>query len=119
MANVPYECPIPNDRACPHTSTIVNSQTQMAVIIDRLGEIKEDLKSLKIGVSHIATLEQNAATHKEALGRAFDEIKAVAEKVEEHAGIIQQFEGMKKLAMVLWTVLASGVGVVLLKVFSL
>lgn len=111
MAN-PFDCPLPTERMCPHTGTISTTQAQMNVILDALHDIKADVRELK-------NIAPDIKSQHEALGRAFGEIEKLEKKLAEHEGVLLQFEGMKKLAMALWTVLAGGLGLVILKVFSL
>lgn len=110
--SAPHDCPIPVGQACPHSQTIGVTQMHMTVILDTLKDIKQDVRDLKI-------IAPKLDTHNDAIERAFAEIKKLDEKLEQHDNILNQFEGMKKLAMMLWTVLASGLGVVILKVFTL
>lgn len=117
--STPHDCPIPSGQACPHSSTINVNQTQLAVILDRLNEVRDGMKALKNSVAQIATLEQGHAYHKEALSRAFDKITELEKVTEAHENEFSQFKGMKQLAIGLWSLLAGGLGVVILKVFSL
>lgn len=115
----PNECPIPANQLCPHTGTLAQLQTNIGGMLECLKDLRDDMKDVKKSVSTITILEQGQNFHKEALERAFRKIESIDEAVENHEKTLQQFEGMKKLAIVLWTVLASGLGVVLMKVFQL
>lgn len=103
---------------CPHDGRIEVQQANLVMILDRLNELKEDMKELKKSVATVAMLEEGHKHHKEAIERAFKVIKELEEKTDEHEQALHQFRGMKAMAVGLWSVLAGGLGVVIIKVFE-
>jgi len=117
--STPHDCPLPSNQICPHTGTLAQLQTNIGGMLECLKDLRDDIRDVKKTTSVIPLIEQGQNFHKEALEGVFKRIDGIHATVEDHEKTLQQFEGMKKLAIVLWTVLASGLGVVLMKVFSL
>ena len=113
------QCTVPLKGYCVHADTITAlSHTDREVGAWRT-ELRADIKDIKQAVSGIEILKTEHGYHKEALNRAFVRI----EGLETHRTEVQQFiarvDGMRAMAWALWTLLASGVGVALIKLFSL
>lgn len=112
------ECPSINGGMCPQVSNITDLQQNMAVIMSLLTELRDDMKTVKLTVATIATLELEHRHQKEALDRAFTRIKELEDKIMKHQTEFDQIRGMKSLAIGLWTILAGGLGLVIVKVFE-
>jgi hypothetical protein len=122
---------------CHHDSTIAKHAGTLELITTTLNEMRSDLKEVKTVVQVLGAVQIENAHMKESLTRAFSrieviekekahdhELDAVIERVvklegakEAYDAFINQVIGMKTLAWVLWSVLAGGLGVVILKLF--
>lgn len=112
-------CSIPLKGACQHADLLTSLTNRDYELSHWRQELRSDIKDIKMAVQGIETLKVEHGHHKEALNRAFSRI----EGLETHRTEVQQFiarvDGMRAMAWALWTLLASGVGVALVKLFSL
>jgi hypothetical protein len=82
----------------------------MRFILERLNELRDDLRSVKTAVAVITKLEQDHSYAKEAMSRAFDRIGALEKHREEHEAVLQQAKGAKITITVLWAITGTTVG---------
>jgi len=122
---------------CPHDVTITKHSSSIDLLTSLLQEMRGDLKEVKNVVQVIGSVQIEATHAKESMNRAFNRIeslekerahdhdleavvvrvKALEDAKENYDAFINQVAGMKSLAWVLWSVLAGGLGVVILKLF--
>lgn len=84
-----------------------------------LSEIRAELKDIKTNTSVFNTVVVDHNYHKDSLNRAFKRIEVLEAKDKEYEAIINQVKGARTLAYTLWTILGTGVGALLIKVFFL
>lgn len=111
--------PAINHETCPFIGPVSELKIQVQYITKAVEDLKEDLGEIKGTLVSLRSISDSQIVFEKSLERLFAKIKEQELIIQEHEKTLNQFEGMKKLAMLLWTVLASGVGVVLLKIFSL
>lgn len=104
---------------CPFIGPVSELKVQVQHITKAVDELKEDMEEIKKALSSIKSLSDSQILFEKAVERAFLKIDTHEKIIQEHEKALNQFYGMKTLAVGLWTVLAGGLGVVLLKVFSL
>jgi uncharacterized membrane protein len=122
---------------CPHDSTIFKHASALEMLTQTLAEMRGDIKEVKSVVQVIGAVQIESAHMKDSLARAFSRIevmerekahdheldaviirvKDIEKATERYDAFINQVEGMKSLAWVLWSVLAGGLGVVIMKLF--
>lgn len=122
---------------CPHESAIARLTQQDSTLVEMLRDVRDDMKEVKATVQIVKVLELENKHTKETLGRAFTRIEALeAQKAatgtvseferrlnaietsrEAYDAFINQFKGASRLAWLLWTVMAGGLGVVIFKLF--
>lgn len=113
-----HTCPTITGGACPHIPIISTLQANMGEIMRTLNELKTSMEALTKMTTTIVVVEKEQGYQKEALERAFKQIDALSKASELHTNELNEIHAMKKLAVGLWTVLASGLGVVILKLFA-
>ena len=116
--DTPHQYTLPAKGFCQHADVITQLMQSELSQKEWRKEIKEDLKEIKESVQNIQTLKVQHEHHKEAVVRAFDRIDKLEKHKIEVEAFINQVQGMKLFAWAVWTVLASGLGLVVLKVFS-
>lgn len=103
---------------CSHADTISALVNKDEHLSSWREELRTDVKDIKKTVEGLEVLKIEHGHTRESLTRAFNRI----EVLEEHKGNMEKFiakvEGMTSLAWVLWTILTSGVGIALFKIFQ-
>ena len=103
---------------CSHADTISALVNKDQHLSSWREELRTDVKDIKKAVEGLEVLKIEHGHTRESLTRAFDRI----EILEAHKSSIEKFvariEGMTSLAWVLWTILTSGVGIALFKIFQ-
>lgn len=113
----------PQCHNCSHSAEIALLKQQTEQFIELLREIKNDIAFVRREVTAIKTLETEHNHHKEDLKRAFDRL----EKLETAHAALQtlvttftsRVEGMARMAWIMWTVIGSGVGYIVVKLLTL
>ena len=128
------DCPMQN---CPHHGTIAKLEQYDDHIIEFIREIRDDVRELKTAVSSIQVIQNEHLHIKDAIARSFarievlererahdkdvdnliQRVKEIERACENYDDFIAQVRGMKSLAWALWTILASGMGAILFKLF--
>lgn len=112
-------CSIPLKGACQHADLLTSLANRDHELSPWRQELRADIKDIKLAVQGIETLKVEHGHHKEALNRAFTRIEGLETYRIEVQQFIARVDGMRAMAWALWTLLASGVGVALVKLFSL
>ena len=122
---------------CPHDNTIAQQGAALSTLTQLLNEMRTDLKEVKSVVQVIGMVQVETTHQKEALTRVFarletlekekahdHEVDALSDRItdletakESYDAFINRVEGMKSLAWMLWSVLAGGLGIVILRLF--
>lgn len=124
-------------QSCAHDTAIAKHDASIDTLAKYLEEMRSDIKEMK-NVLQVLSAVQVETTHtKESLNRAFGRIEALErekahdddvsslekrifsleEARKDYDAFINQARGMKTLAWALWTILASGLGLVIVKLF--
>lgn len=111
------DCPIPH-RECPYSATVTTHQANMQQIMDLLQELRSDMKTVKVSLGNMPLLEQDLRYQKEALDRAFENIRTLENVIEAHKAKLSELRGMRRMAVLVWTVMGSGLGLALFKLFA-
>lgn len=82
-----------------------------------LSEIRLELREIKSNTEVFQRLSIDHAYNKDSISRSFSRIEKLEEKQAQYDAMINKMEGAKTLAWTVWTVLGSGVGLLILKVF--
>lgn len=82
-----------------------------------LSEIRLELREIKSNTEVFQRLSIDHAYNKDSISRAFSRIEKLEVKQEEYNAMINQWKGARTLAWTVWTILGSGVGLLILKVF--
>ena len=80
-------------------------------------EIRSELKDIKAHTSVLSGIVIDSNYHKDSLSRAFERIEKLENKEKDFDAYINKIEGAKRLAYVLWTIMGTSVGAVVLKMF--
>lgn len=83
-----------------------------------VNEIHSDIKDIKDTLKTLSNISIKMDYQKEAIDRAFARIEQLEAFKLRADALFNQFIGLKFFAYGLWTVLAGGLGTVLLKVFT-
>jgi hypothetical protein len=102
---------------CPHATAI-----NRLVARDEDGsvwrnDLKTDIVAIKNAMLEIRDLKADSVHSKMAIERAFLEINSLQKHKGEVERFISKVDGMTAMAWALWTILASGLGVALFKLF--
>lgn len=115
---------------CKQEAKIAMLEQRDAMIIDLLGKLEQKTDLILMQITKVAVLEVNHDHQSEALARAFNRIesleRAVSDSAKESARQIEslgtetrkfmnQMEGMAKGARILWTIMGSGLGIMMVK----
>ena len=84
---------------------------------DFLTELRSELKEIKLNTSQLQTLSLDYTYIKESMSRAFHRLEKAEDQIDNIDGFIHQFEGAKKLAWVLWSIMGTGIIAVISRVF--
>ena len=82
-----------------------------------LSEIRLELREIKSNTEVFQRLSIDHAYNKDSISRAFSRIEKLEVKQEEYNAMINQWKGARTLAWTVWSILGSGVGLLILKVF--
>ena len=80
-----------------------------------LGELRLELKEIKSNTQIVNTVVNDQTYYKDSLSRAFHRIETLEEKNEGFVAIINKWDGARRLAWILWTIMGSSVALLLLK----
>lgn len=117
--SAPHDCPLPNNKMCHHDQSMTTMEVHLETNNRLLMDLKIDMKEVKASLAAIGLIEQKQKYSDEAMDRAFAEIRRLKEITESHQAVLNEFSGMKKLAIVLWSVLGSGVIAILAKLYHI
>lgn len=106
------------EKNCYHAASIAMLQQRDADIMHEIQEIKADIKTILAALETTRLLQQDFLYHKESISRLFNRIELIEKKQMDIDAKFQRFEGMKNFAVILWTVLSSGIGILVLKSFG-
>jgi hypothetical protein len=84
---------------------------------DVLDNVRSDLKDIKQNTNQLTSMSAKQDSIKDALDRAFKRIEALEEFKISTDAMINQLKGAKILSIIIWSILASGLGSVIIKVF--
>lgn len=102
---------------CPHTAVINRLIAREEDSSDWRQDLKTDISAIKTAMLEIRDLKADAVHSKMAIERAFLEINSLQSHKGEVEKFIARVDGMTAMAWALWTILASGLGVALFKLF--
>ena len=107
---------------CPHVGRISKLEAQQDHVAQTVLKIDAKLDQVLLALGRVEVLENKHAHHTEALGRAFARIESIEKQSRDTAAalsdLMSQIKGMSRLALVIWMVMGSAVGVLVTKVFS-
>jgi hypothetical protein len=102
---------------CMHSETIKSLKERDGEFVETLRRFEEKLDRIVESVAKIMLLENAHLQHKEALGRAFDEIAELKKKVGQLTDDRKERDGAVKLFKIIWPIIwaaSGGVGVLAL-----
>jgi hypothetical protein len=102
---------------CPHAGAINRLIAREEDSADWRQELKSDIRDIKEAMLEIRDIKADQVHAKMAIERAFLAINALDKHKTEMQMFISKVDGMTKMAWALWTILASGLGVALFKLF--
>jgi hypothetical protein len=80
-----------------------------------LGELRTELKEIKSNNQIVHNVVNDQTYYKDSLIRAFHRIEKLEETNKDYDAIINKWDGARKLAWILWTIMGSSVALLLLK----
>jgi hypothetical protein len=102
---------------CPHVTDINRLLAKDVETSEWRKELKADIRDIKDAMLEIRDIKADQVHAKIAIERAFIEISSLKEHKGEVEKFISKVDGMTAMAWALWTILASGLGVALFKLF--
>ena len=103
---------------CSHADTISALVNKDQHLSSWREELRTDVKDIKKAVEGMEVLKIEHGHTRESLTRAFNRIELLEVHKSNMEKFIAKIEGMTSLAWVLWTILTSGVGIALFKIFQ-
>jgi hypothetical protein len=116
MSNPPPPVCVPG-APCPHTGVINKLVARGEDSNEWRQDLKADIREIKDAMLEIRDIKADQVHAKIAIERAFVEIGNLKNHKGEMEKFIAKVDGMTSLAWALWTILASGLGVALFKLF--
>lgn len=95
-------------------SRLEHLETRFGSFMD---ELRVELKEIKSNTQIVNQVVNDQTYYKDSLSRAFSRIEKIEDKHDEYDAIIHRWEGARALAWVVWTIMASGLGLLMFKVF--
>ena len=95
---------------CMHSETIKSLKERDGEFVETLRRFEEKLDRIAESVAKIMLLENAHIQHKEALGRAFDEIEKLKSTVNQLSDEMKERKGIVKLLKIVWPVIWAFVG---------
>ena len=113
----PTSCSSASGGYCQHSDTVSRLLAKDYETSEWRKELKSDIRDIKDAMLEIRDIKADQVHAKMAIERAFLEIGSL----KAHKGDVEKFiakvDGMTAMAWALWTILASGLGVALFKLF--
>lgn len=95
-------------------SRLEHLETRFGSFMD---ELRVELKEIKANTQIVNTVVNDQTYYKDSLHRAFDRIEKLEAKHDDYDAMVHRWEGARSLAWVVWTIMASGIGLLIFKVF--